>query len=133
MVLDIVPPVLSHPSDIEFVNGTTGNIVSWNGTDDNPLSYVILVNGTETAGGYWNSSSETFDLNCDDFSPGLYNVTIFVFDMGFNMDRDTVWVTVLESPFGFDSIVQFLMDNILIVTAIGAIIMVTLVVIIRRR
>ncbi|MFW9911497.1 MAG: ABC transporter substrate-binding protein [Candidatus Thorarchaeota archaeon] len=128
LVLDIISPVISHPSDIEFVNGTTGNIISWNATDANPLSYVILVDETEVAGGYWNSSSDIFILNCDDLSAGHYNVTIFVFDLGFNMARDTVWVTVREP-----SIIQFLMDNVLIVSAIGAIIIVAVVAVIRRR
>ncbi|MHA2140287.1 MAG: ABC transporter substrate-binding protein [Candidatus Thorarchaeota archaeon] len=133
MVMDIVPPVLTHPSDFEFVNGTTGNIVSWNATDENPLSYVVLVNGTETIGGFWNSSAETFEFNVDGLSPGSYNITIYVFDVSFNMASDTVWVTAHEpAANGFDSLFQFLMDNLLIVSAAGVIIVVLIVVIGRR-
>jgi peptide/nickel transport system substrate-binding protein len=127
-VLDMTPPEVSHPEDIDFNNGTLGNYVNWTASDDNPFSYAISVNGTLVDGGWWNSSSEFFIYNLDYLAPGSYNVSIIVFDAGLNMATDEVWVSVKEiNPF-----FQSLMDNLVLIGAAGALVLVIIVVIIIR-
>ncbi len=93
-VLDVVDPTIDSPSDISYEVGETSNTITWNPSDDYPVSYQILMDGSEIKSGPWNSSLETISVSVDGHSEGMYNYTAIVTDMGDNTANDTVWVNV---------------------------------------
>ncbi|MHA1929182.1 MAG: hypothetical protein ACTSV2_11470, partial [Candidatus Thorarchaeota archaeon] len=97
-VSDMIPPIIDHPLDVEYEEGTTGNTISWTPSDVHPSLYVVYQNGTMVALAIWNGTSVT--INIEGLSMSVYNYTIVVYDTFGNWVRDTVFVTVdtLTSP-----------------------------------
>ena len=93
-IVDTSPPVLNHPDDVSYSEGTTGHWLIWNPTDLNPFSYEILRNGDLLLAGYWNSSAEPISICIDGLSIGEYNYTVTVVDAFSNTASDSVSVTV---------------------------------------
>ncbi|MBY8996321.1 MAG: hypothetical protein KGD60_01220 [Candidatus Thorarchaeota archaeon] len=94
-VLDGTPPVLDSPADIQYEQLTTGNGITWNPSDINPISYSIIRNGTVVNSGGWIGSS--IFILVDWLIPGSYNFTIIVTDIDGNSASDTVMVIVTPS------------------------------------
>ena len=93
-VLDTTGPTVSHPSDMLFEEGVSGQSITWTGSDLLPAEYVIYENGSITCSRLWNSSSESITYNLIGLTEGTYNYTIVLADLGGNMVLDTVLVTV---------------------------------------
>ena len=93
-ITDDTSPTITHPLDVNFVEGTTGNNIIWSVSDNYPGTYSVLRNGTEIKTGTW-TSSVTFSL--DSLSAGDYNITLQVFDTSFNSNSDSVNVTVTDN------------------------------------
>jgi parallel beta-helix repeat protein len=94
--LDIIPPVVDSPADITYEEGTTGHIISWNATDNNPGNYIIYREGVEVDSGSW-TSGVAITINVDGLTVGSYNYTIKVTDAFNNTATDTVLVDVTSS------------------------------------
>ena len=94
--LDITPPVLDSPADITYEEGTTGHIINWNATDNNPGNYIIYREGVEVDSGSW-TSGVAITINVDGLTVGSYNYTIKVTDAFSNTATDTVLVNVTSS------------------------------------
>ena len=88
-------PTISHPSDISYQEGQTGNSISWTATDDNPTTYTITQNGAQIASGSWSSGS-SISINVDGLSAGTYTYTCTVFDGNSQTVSDSVTLTVTE-------------------------------------
>jgi len=86
-------PVLNSPSNVNYVEGDTGNSITWTATDDNPTTYTIIQNGSQVASDFW-SSGNAITINVDGLSPGLYIYTITVYDGSGNNATDSVYVIV---------------------------------------
>jgi hypothetical protein len=97
IVQDGTPPSIDSPGNISYVEGETDNSISWTPSDLYPASYEIYRNGTQVKSGTWNSSSETISISVDGLTPGVYNYTISVADIGNNLVVDQVDVTVQAS------------------------------------
>jgi hypothetical protein len=127
-------PVVNHPADIEFVEGSTNHSIVWGLIDDNPTTYEVSVNGTVVDSDSWSSGDEII-LELDDFEAGEYTCTITAYDIAGNFGTDTVLVTVTApsgSPGG--SLTDLILDNILyIAVGVGAIVLIGAIVILRRR
>ncbi|MBD3408267.1 MAG: S8 family serine peptidase [Candidatus Lokiarchaeota archaeon] len=80
-------PIIDHPSDITFENGTIGNFLSWHLESDIPDSYVLTLNGDMLLSGNWDGSNISIIL--DWLSPGSY-----IFELTVN---DTVGQSVSDS------------------------------------
>ena len=86
---------ISSPADITYVNGATGNSISWTitasstGTKD----YIIYRNGTIVTTGSWTSGSPV-SITIDGLAVGVYNYTINAMDSSAGQVQDTVIVTV---------------------------------------
>jgi hypothetical protein len=93
--VDINPPIVNSPSDIEFYEGDTGYNITWDPEDIYPKTYKVLRNGTTIIDGLWNSTSEVIIVPLDGLSIGVYNYTLLVLDAENNSITDTVWVFVL--------------------------------------
>ena len=105
-------PLLGSPDDMIFELGTAGNDITWHVSDDFPLHYRLIINGSDITydwlGGH---ISENFD-NTD---VGIWNVTIQVVDCAQNNSTDTVWVTVLPNTpptINGPSILEYEVDQI---------------------
>jgi len=48
-------PTLDHPADLSYGVGATGNSITWNPSDEHPVSYQVLLDGTLVKAGDWNS------------------------------------------------------------------------------
>lgn len=86
-------PVLGHPTDLSYIQGSTGNFILWSASDLNPASYTVYANGTMRESGLWTESN--MSVNIDGLALGVHNITLCVFDGYQNCACDTVWVTVL--------------------------------------
>ncbi len=128
-VVDITPPTISRPADIEYEYAMTGHTISWVVEDLNPATYTIYLNGLPLESGMWNSSTETITIPVDDLDAGTHIYTIVVTDAHGNSVCDTVMVTVV------DPIIRLQLVS-LIVTIVGGTVAVafgTLIVLHRRK
>ena len=92
---DTIPPTINSPADIEYVETTTGNIITWTPYDLNPAFYFISMNEYVVQSGLWNSSSDIITLSVDGLTVGLYNFVIIVYDQSGNIAVDSVLVSVV--------------------------------------
>ncbi len=95
-VEDTVSPDISHPDDIEFTDGTTGQFITWTFTDSNPDTFEVYLNGTLIMDGIWNETSDSLSLNLDGLDVGTYVFLITITDAGGNSVSDEVTVVVSE-------------------------------------
>ncbi|MGY5876781.1 MAG: NosD domain-containing protein [Candidatus Thorarchaeota archaeon] len=93
VVQDTTPPTIDHPLDVEYIEGTTGHIITWSPSDTDPSHYVVYQNDTEMISASWDGSSIT--VNVDGLSIGVYECRIVVYDTSGNWVSDTVIVRVL--------------------------------------
>lgn len=123
-------PVINHPVDIEFVEGTENQTIIWGAIDDNPTTYEVSVNGSVVDSGSW-TSGDSIVLDLDDFEVGEYTCIITAYDIAGNSAMDSVLVTVTAAGGG---IPDFIMDNLLyIAIGVGAVVLIGAVVLLRKR
>ncbi|MFW9848029.1 MAG: hypothetical protein ACFFF4_02750 [Candidatus Thorarchaeota archaeon] len=89
-----VPPIISHPNDIEIVFGELVVEIEWELITEYTVSYTIRRNDTTVQTG--SSSGGVITQSLDNLSPGVYAFTI---QMGYvdTIISDTVIVRVLTS------------------------------------
>jgi hypothetical protein len=83
---------VSSPPDLLYVEGTTGNEITWNILTGIPLGVEIHRNATIIMDTLW--TDVNFSLNVDFLLHGTYNFTILIWGVD-DYVTDTVWVTVL--------------------------------------
>ena len=94
-VLDGTPPDINHPADINFVEKTTGNTISWTVGDIHPGTYNISIDDTLVVISHvWQNGSISFNL--DSYGVGIHNLFIYIGDSRGNIASDTVVFTVLD-------------------------------------
>jgi hypothetical protein len=111
---DATAPTLDHPADIEYIEGETGNSITWHPMDDYPASYQITVLGAGQWSGVWNSTTEEIVVNVDGLITGEHNYTIVVADTRGNTASDVVIVRV-SSPPAWPYIVVFVVAGVVVV------------------
>jgi hypothetical protein len=93
-VTDQTNPTITDVSNIpDYIEGTTGNSISWTITDNYPAEYNITVNSVLLSNTTWTSSLPLV-INIDGLSTGVYNYTIIAWDQSGNFIIDSVIVTV---------------------------------------
>lgn len=92
VINDNVSPTIQQPDNVTYVEGTTGNYITWNPSDEYPGSYEVMFNGTAIAEGSWGGSYIV--TNVDGLAPGTYEYTLTVYDMSGNSATSSVNVTV---------------------------------------
>jgi len=85
-------PLIDHPSDIEYAEGTTGHVITWSPSDAHPATYELYRNGTLVGSGTW--ASGEIMVSVDGFNVGTYNYTLVANDEAGHSTSDTVFVTV---------------------------------------
>ena len=91
-VPDETSPIVDSPSDIDYVVSTTGHSITWTPYDEHPSQFNIQINGVVVLSGGWNG--QPIVINVDYMSPGTYEYTLTVIDIGGNPVSDIVMVTV---------------------------------------
>ncbi len=97
VIVGVVNLLLTHPSDVAFLNGTSISPLSWVASSGFALttSFTIYSNGTPISSGSW-ESGESVAVSITGFDPGQYNVTWLVEDGLGNITQDEVWVGVSD-------------------------------------
>ncbi len=116
IVLPSVDPEISHPEDISFETGETGNILTWTATDLYPDTYIITYQGYNSQPIPW-SSGVPISFPLDSLPEGNYVVTITITDEAGNNAIDTVNVEVTGNPDDEPSIPGY--DLLLLLGIIG--------------
>ncbi|MHA2250133.1 MAG: NosD domain-containing protein [Candidatus Kariarchaeaceae archaeon] len=96
LVPDTTYPTLIPPSSTTYIEGTTGNYLTWVAGDAHPFAYQWLVNDTFAGFQPWDGNS--FNISIDGLSAGIWNITITVSDLAGNNVTATVFVEVLPIP-----------------------------------
>jgi parallel beta-helix repeat protein len=126
VVRDATPPTITHPEDLTYRIDDNGHTIYWTASDLSPIEYSILRNGTEITSSGFASVSWFVSISVETLPAGVYNYTLTAVDTSGNMAYDTVLVTILPVP-----LMEILLPS-LAVTAIGLVIVVTVVLIIKR-
>ncbi|TFH07870.1 MAG: hypothetical protein E4H14_07560, partial [Candidatus Thorarchaeota archaeon] len=132
VIVDDIDPVISHPSDINMTEGTTGNFIHWTATDTNPSHYVVSENNTVFDEGGWGGTSVIVAI--DDLAAGYYTFIVTVYDAAGNMATDSVNVTVI--PVGGwppVDLPDFTLAIIAIIAAAGIVAIVILVIMKKKK
>ena len=95
IIVDRVSPTISHPDDIEYIEGSSGNVIIWIAFDEYPESYSVFIDNILDREGEWISTEIVVDI--DNLSAGIHNVTLVVFDGSGNSASDAVFVNVKEA------------------------------------
>jgi len=95
VILTVIGPpvIIDKPSDFEYLEGDTGNLITWIATDNNPTTYIITRNGQTIDSGSWSKGSQ-ININVDDLTEGTYTFTCTVYDGDEQTDSNSVIVTV---------------------------------------
>ena len=97
-VVDGTTPVTTHPSDLDYSEGLTGNTITWTVTDLHPANYTIYRDLTQVVKtGNW-VSGNSITVNIDGLTVGDYNYTLLVQDTTGNTNSDLVKVKVTAQP-----------------------------------
>jgi basic membrane protein A len=132
-VFDTTAPTTNHPDDIVFQEGALGQVIAWSGSDLLPAEYEIHQNGEIIRTGSWNSSGETITHQLVSLSPGEYNFTLALTDLGGNTVFDTVLVSVVASSItstttsNTTATDQFPLTNEIILIIAAAVVMIIIV------
>jgi parallel beta-helix repeat protein len=92
VILDEHNPVIDTPDDITYEEGETGNVITWNPSDDYPATFVISDESAVLVEGSWGGSRVV--LNVDGLGVGTYRFQITVTDGSGNSAEDFVNVEV---------------------------------------
>ena len=95
--VDLTAPELNSPANVFYMEGESGNSITWIASDLHQDTYVVLVNGTAQSGypAEWNTTSIV--VNVDGLAAGSYNYTVVVSDAYGNSASDEVIVIVVAS------------------------------------
>ena len=96
-VVDTTSPTVNSPADFTYVEGSTGNSISWSATDASPGTYSVVLDGSNYDSGAWTSGSAVV-VNVDGLSVGTHTFTITFSDTQSNAVSDSVTVTVTAVP-----------------------------------
>jgi len=97
----IIPVSITHPADITYIAGSTGNKISWTitATSTSTTGYSLLRNGSWISSGSWVPGTP-ISIAIDGLATGIYNYTIDAWDGIGSSVQDTIIVTVLGmTPF----------------------------------
>ncbi|MFW9910748.1 MAG: hypothetical protein ACFFEF_19505, partial [Candidatus Thorarchaeota archaeon] len=120
-VEDTTAPLITSPEDITYTKGEGDHEIAWTMSDLSPISYRVLLNGTELTSSPVTATSQSFSMTLEDKDPGVYNYSMVAEDIWGNMAIDTVIVTVLPIP---------LLEVLLPWLSVGAVAVIVLVVIV---
>ncbi len=115
----ILAPRILSADNVTYVQGTTGNQIFWDASDEDPLNYTIFQDSSLLVTDDWTGSNVS--RNVDGLDVGTYNFTILLRDMSGNSVTNTIWVTVIPTEYGPPGNIQ---DILIIGTIVGSVIVI---------
>ncbi len=121
-----MPEIFVSSNNISYYYGDTGNVIEWTIGDENPDTYMLLIDGEISLLESW-SSNMTLTINIDGLFVGTYNFTLILYDTDGNINYEIVVVTVLDTDSSYavskpDNIFELPISSIyVIISAIFAI------------
>ncbi|MFW9814206.1 MAG: ABC transporter substrate-binding protein [Candidatus Thorarchaeota archaeon] len=114
----LAPQILSA-NDVTYVQGSTGNQIVWEVTDEDPDEYTIFRDGSQVTTNDWNGSDIIH--NVDGLSVGEYNYTLVLTDLSGHIVTDMVWVTVTGAPGGIPDLLTtgVIAGSIVVILIVG--------------
>ncbi len=91
-----MPEIFVSSNNISYYYGDTGNVIEWTIGDENPDTYMLLIDGEISLLESW-SSNMTLTINIDGLFVGTYNFTLILYDTDGNINYEIVVVTVLDT------------------------------------
>ncbi|MCE7737043.1 MAG: hypothetical protein GPJ54_19310 [Candidatus Heimdallarchaeota archaeon] len=97
-VIDTTTPEINlDQAEIAYSEGSQGNVLTWNVTDNHPDTFQLYQNGTFTGDtGVW-SNIDNLTINIDALPRGVYNYTLIIKDDSSNIAISTVFVYVMDT------------------------------------
>ena len=96
--IDFLNPYVSDVADFGYVEGDTGNVISWDATDMNPWNYSIYKDDVLQQSLNWTAGTPIVinvdGLTTGGITSGVYVYKIVVMDLAGNIAEDTVTITV---------------------------------------
>ncbi len=126
-LVDTILPELSDETDIVYIRGETGNVLSWSCSDEYPFRYVIYRNSETHRIRNWYGND--ISINVDNLNFGAYNFTIVVRDAAGNEVSHSLYVHVTMDMFGGQATVIILGGSVLSVFVV----LVTIVIVKARK
>ena len=96
-VSDSTTPTTTAPANINYNEGTTGNNITWTGTDTNADYYRLYLDGVKQGSDITWTSGVDVVIDVDGLPLGTYTYVIHFFDTTNNTISDTVLVTVSDA------------------------------------
>ena len=93
-VIDETDPIINSPADIEYQEGSTGNLIRWEGSDKHPQAYKLYFDNELIESTTWEGGD--LELNIDGLMKGSYNYTLDLIDVAGNSVQDMVKITVVD-------------------------------------
>jgi len=93
---DDTGPSIDSPVDDEFVEGSSGNDITWTVTELNEGYYIVYYNDSVLESDTY-STGVGIVVDIDSLTIGIWNLTIWANDSEGNFDTDIVWITVTEA------------------------------------
>jgi C1A family cysteine protease len=94
LIVDNGNPTISHPPNVVYTVGTTGNVIQWDCVDLHPDYYELYRNGVLILTNPW---TDGLDYSVDGLAVGTYTFTVIFYDLAGNSVTDSVLVTVNSS------------------------------------
>jgi len=91
-ITDDTSPTIDQPSNITYIEGESGNMITWNPFDDHPSLYTIYKDDFIIEEGFWTGQSISIDI--DGLEAGEYTFKLLVFDIADNSHWNEVRVKV---------------------------------------
>ncbi len=95
VIIDSIDPsIVVKSADLEYYEGSTGNSIYWQASDQYPRYYQLLIENSVVRAASWRSY-DTITIDVDGLAIGEYNYTIVFYDIVGNSIASTIIVTVI--------------------------------------
>ncbi|MCH8905911.1 MAG: hypothetical protein IH840_02390 [Candidatus Heimdallarchaeota archaeon] len=95
-ILDVVSPGINTPLDSGYEQGTTGNVIIWIGTDNNPGTFEVELEGSSYLNGTWSNGGDIV-ISIDNLGYGSYTFNLILNDSSGNQVSHSVLITVVDT------------------------------------
>lgn len=94
--IEVLHPIISHPSNVRYVEGDTGYWIVWTLNGTYPCTFAVTKDDELMKSGYWNITGESVRVCVDGLSPGIYRFDLTATNTFGHATSDSVWVTVSD-------------------------------------
>ena len=77
----LTPPIIYSAPLTSILNLGSSKVLSWQVYSQNPKNYDVLINNSKFFSGIWNKSSLYISFTFKGEIPGLYNITLVIYDI----------------------------------------------------